>query len=1573
MENILNFNETLDINLLDNIVNAVYHSTNAKEREQAQKVLGQFQEHPDSWMRVDSILTLSNNPQTRFFALLILESLIKYKWKALPREQCDGIKNFIVRLIITLSSDPQSFAREKQLLNKLDIIFVQILKKEWPHHWSSFVPEIVNSSRTNEYLCENNMNILKILSEEIFNFSEEQMTQAKIQDLKISFEKEFSLINELCQFILENATRPSLVKATLDTLQRFLFWIPLHYIIETHPTPEPSKLVKLLLSKYFPEMQLRNSALKCLIEIAGLSLGTEYDGVFVHIIDQFMNKLKFFKPDPSTIPKDFEEGESNETDFIHSVAIFLTTFFKVHLKIVESPMNIPYLTMGHEILIHCSNVDDIEIFKICLEYWNFLSSNLYTETPFLNGPPRLNLYKPILSKVRVVLISRMAKPEEVIVVEDENGMIVREQTKDTDSLTLYESMRETLIFLTNLDPDNTQNIMLDKLNVLVTNREWSYQKINTLCWAIGSISGAQNKDQEKKFLVTVIKELLELCQVKRGKDNKAVIASDIMYIVGQYPRFLKDHWKFLKTVVNKLFEFMHESHPGVQDMACDTFLKIAKQCKRKFVILQVEESQPFINELLNNLPTYISDLEPGQVHTFYESVGYMISSSTDPATRDRLVIKLMELPNNSWTQIMGKAATNVESILNVDMARNIVNLLKTNNRAALSLGPYFLVQMSKIYLDLLNVYRTYSDFISKNPQQRTTLIMSMKSVKKETLKLLETFVEKTTDKSMLYKNFIPPMLEAVLGDYKTNVPEARDPEVLSLMAVVVTSVKQFILPEVTKILEAVFECTLGMITKNFEDYPYHRINFFNLIRAINAHTFSVFHSLSPQQFKLLIDCVVWAFKHTERNISETGLNILKELIENVSKDSEVSNAFFKSYLVPLLTDIMYILTDSFHKSGFNLQCDILKMMLQVVENGMLKVCIWDQAANPQPAGMTNAIFVREILNQFLSTSPNVSKNQVQSMTQALFSLANVNSNDFKVSVRDFLITLKEFQGVDNVELFSEEKAAEREAILKKAQAIPDHKRVLELICHECNKLLCSRCSANHNKDVEHSNFVDHIDEIRLSLNQILNNNSNNNNDTPSTIYSNHITKRLDDIWKTVKSSTTKYSELDSKEKLISKHFEELHLYLMNEEKRIKTPIIDDKEIIINQIENNINELKYLINIIKLNDMDTSSNNSDTTKTSNTSSSDNIDITTSYSIPSIMESIDTNQTLSSFIKSNNETIFYCNPNNNNYNIQDILLNYDNNIDSMILDLIYKYNNQFKSSSSIITIIPNNNNNYNIKTKHINLVVNYQSKHTYMLSTHHEGVSLIDLSNYNITDLGTIKDYNPYGSQSFAIGGNIYMFGGYDNLNKYCIYSIKHQTYQVYQDESLFYYTCQPQACYDGQDHIYLIVSHQDVCRFNIRTSKFELFHSDLPIHDPGIITVYDKEYLYIIPRDEFEMTIFDIKNKTIEKWQSDQKCKWMSACTDGNGNIYLHSTDRRFVRLNIQTKEITNLKNSEIDSGVELPMLYHKESEEDSYIYIIGGDDGSGRYSIQKDQWESILSGDKLNRYWCSATIFKIDT
>jgi exportin-1 len=145
-------------------------------------------------------------------------------------------------------------------------------------------------------------------------------------------------------------------------------------------------------------------------------------------------------------------------------------------------------------------------------------------------------------------------------------------------------MRETLIYLTNLNNYSMDKIITGRLEVLIKDEQkFSFDSLNKLCWALGSISGCMSEENENKFVVAVLKELLNLVEMKKGKSNKAIVAANIMYVVGQFPRFLCGHWEFLKTVIKKLNEFMHEKHPGVQDMASETFLKIAKLTKHMFV------------------------------------------------------------------------------------------------------------------------------------------------------------------------------------------------------------------------------------------------------------------------------------------------------------------------------------------------------------------------------------------------------------------------------------------------------------------------------------------------------------------------------------------------------------------------------------------------------------------------------------------------------------------------------------------------------------------------------------------------------------------------------------------------------------------------------------------------------------------------------------------------------------------------------------------------------------------------------------------------------------------------------
>lgn len=73
-------------------------------------------------------------------------------------------------------------------------------------------------------------------------------------------------------------------------------------------------------------------------------------------------------------------------------------------------------------------MDDDEVFKICLDFWNYFVPDVYASVTtgmadanaafaFGGAAPaatgRRHLYGAVLSRLRLLMISRMAKPEEV--------------------------------------------------------------------------------------------------------------------------------------------------------------------------------------------------------------------------------------------------------------------------------------------------------------------------------------------------------------------------------------------------------------------------------------------------------------------------------------------------------------------------------------------------------------------------------------------------------------------------------------------------------------------------------------------------------------------------------------------------------------------------------------------------------------------------------------------------------------------------------------------------------------------------------------------------------------------------------------------------------------------------------------------------------------------------------------------------------------------------------------------------------------------------------------------------------
>ncbi len=239
-----------------------------------------------------------------------------------------GIRNFVVNFIIQSSSSEEALRTHRTLLGKLNLVLVSILKQDWPHNWPTFINEIVSSCRTNLSICENNMAILRLLSEEVFDFSADQMTTAKIKNLKSTMCAEFSAIFQLCSEILSSANQASLIKATLETLLRFLNWIPLGYIFETD-------IIDTLRSRFLEVPEFRNVTLKCLTEIGGLQTGSEYayNNKLVDMFTSVLTSISKIVPLSLDLRATYPTSNPNDQEFILNLALFLCTFFSVRLPV----------------------------------------------------------------------------------------------------------------------------------------------------------------------------------------------------------------------------------------------------------------------------------------------------------------------------------------------------------------------------------------------------------------------------------------------------------------------------------------------------------------------------------------------------------------------------------------------------------------------------------------------------------------------------------------------------------------------------------------------------------------------------------------------------------------------------------------------------------------------------------------------------------------------------------------------------------------------------------------------------------------------------------------------------------------------------------------------------------------------------------------------------------------------------------------------------------------------------------------------------------------------------------------
>ena len=588
------------LQILEQVINVFYTTTNNQDRQTANNLLDQFQKLDISFQYCEFILNNTNSNNTRVLALNIYQSFIKEKWNFLDNDSKLNLRNFLVSMLLKFVTDNNFYGNNQNhfVINKLNIVIVLIAKNEWTTSWPNFISELCTSSKSDPNLCDNNMKLLILLSEEINVFWKNSLTAKKAYELREKMSKEFIEVFNLCQLIINNSNSVSktLLIRAIQLFAEYMNWFPINLTLN-------QDIMKKTLLNFKDMASCRTETMKCLGNLFGIkmknlsqqeisayrNLLTQMYQTFIQIMDDQIVRGKNFAEQYKYLETHDAAKITGYEEMTHSFEMALINYFKSNIPYIQSydfpegtqQVNqflmsyIPQISSGLNYLTQFLFMENEEIFQAAVDFWlwfsykvftlkepentldtfdlifennnnnmnnNFMNNNnnfninnqgvqvKYTKDQYLQYLNESYLYKNCYMKmidiVRERLCLKMTKPLEVKIDIDENGDLTYDPTKNTVYQTIHENMRETLIYLTYIDPYKTTNLLHAKINeqfeIAKQQNKINPALLNSISWSAGCISGAMNDMTEMQFLIVFIKVLLSLCEIIHGKGNKAI-------------------------------------------------------------------------------------------------------------------------------------------------------------------------------------------------------------------------------------------------------------------------------------------------------------------------------------------------------------------------------------------------------------------------------------------------------------------------------------------------------------------------------------------------------------------------------------------------------------------------------------------------------------------------------------------------------------------------------------------------------------------------------------------------------------------------------------------------------------------------------------------------------------------------------------------------------------------------------------------------------------------------------------------------------------------------------------------
>jgi len=107
------------------------------------------------------------------------------------------------------------------------------------------------------------------------------------------------------------------------------------------------------------------------------------------------------------------------------------------------------------------------------------------------------------------------------------------------------------------------------------------------------------------------------------------------------------------------------------------------------------------------------DLSNNHRVMLYHGMGHMISAASTDQIGFHMVESLTGHINADWVAIMNQANQDNTCLVHSETVRTIDYLLKINQKIASSAESYYTYYLKKIFTDLINIYRLYTQMIQE--------------------------------------------------------------------------------------------------------------------------------------------------------------------------------------------------------------------------------------------------------------------------------------------------------------------------------------------------------------------------------------------------------------------------------------------------------------------------------------------------------------------------------------------------------------------------------------------------------------------------------------------------------------------------------------------------------------------------------------------------------------------------------------------------------------------------------------------------------------------------------------------